>query len=52
MKIFIIEMENIVIFLSQSKVKDELLLDIIKLIIYENEFDESIKLRLFENIGF
>ncbi len=49
---FIFEMENIVVWLAESKIDDNLLLDIIKSIINEDEFDESIKLRLFESIGF
>ena len=49
---FMFEMENIVVWLAQSKIDDKLLLDILKSIINEDEFDESIKLRLFENIGF
>lgn len=49
---FIFEMENIVVWLAEGKIQDELLLDIILSIINEDEFDESIKLRLFESIGF
>lgn len=49
---FIFEMENIVVWLAESKIDDDLLLDIVKSIINEDEFDESIKLRLFESIGF
>lgn len=49
---FIFEMENIVVWLAEGKIDDNLLLDIIKSIINEDEFNESIKLRLFENIGF
>jgi death-on-curing protein len=49
---FIFEMENIVVWLAESKIDDNLLLDIIKSIINENEFNESIKLRLFNSIGF
>jgi death-on-curing protein len=49
---FIFEMENIVVWLAEGKIDDDLLLDIVKSIINEDEFDESIKLRLFESIGF
>lgn len=49
---FIFEMENIVVWLAEGKVDDILLLDIVKSIINEDEFNESIKLRLIENIGF
>jgi len=49
---FIFEMENIVVWLAEGKIDDDLLLDIIKSIIEEDDFNESIKLRLFENIGF
>jgi len=49
---FIFEMENIVVWLAQGKINDGLLLDIVTSIINEDEFDESIKLRLFESIGF
>jgi len=45
-------MENIVVWLADNKIDDNLLLDIILSIIYENNFSESIKLRLIENIGF
>jgi death-on-curing protein len=49
---FILEMENIVVWLAEGKIDDDLLLDIVTSIIYEDEFNESIKLRLFETIGF
>jgi len=49
---FIFEMENIVVWLAEGKVDDILLLDIVKSIINEDEFDESIKLRLIENIQY
>jgi death-on-curing protein len=49
---FIVEMENIVVWLAEGKIDDDLLLDIITSIIYENEFNESIKLRLFEAVAF
>lgn len=49
---FIQEMENIVVWLAEGKIDDELLLDIISSIINEDEFNESIKLRIIENVGF
>jgi death-on-curing protein len=49
---FIVEMENIVVWLAEGKIDDDLLLDIVTSIIYENEFNESIKLRLFEAVAF
>jgi len=49
---FIFEMENIVVWLAAGKIDDTLLLDILISIINENDFNESIKLRLFNNIGF
>jgi len=49
---FIFEMENIVVWLAEGKIDDDLLLDIIVSIINEDNFNESIKLRLFEKIGF
>ena len=43
-------MENIVVWLAEGKIKDELLLDIVTSIIEEDEFNESIKLRIFEAV--
>jgi len=50
-KRFILEMENIVVWLAEGKIKDDLLLKIIKEIINDNEFDESLKLEIFEAIS-
>jgi len=47
---FIVEMENIVVWLAEGKIDDDLLLDILTSIIHEDEFNESIKLRIIENI--
>lgn len=44
-------MENIVVWLAEGKIKDDLLLKIIKEIINDNEFDESLKLEIFEAIS-
>ncbi len=48
---FVVEMENIVVWLAEGKIEDALLLDIIISIIHEDNFSESIKLRLFEAIS-
>lgn len=48
---FVQEMENIVVWLAEGKIKDDLLLDIVKSIIEEDEFNESIKLRIFEALS-
>jgi death-on-curing protein len=48
---FIKEMENIVVWLAEGKIDDNLLLDILTSIIYEDEFNESVKLRLFEVVS-
>lgn len=48
---FVQEMENIVVWLAEGKIKDDLLLDIVKSIIEEDEFNESIKLRIFEAVS-
>lgn len=48
---FFKEMENIVVWLADGKIDDELLLDIIKSIINEDEFNESIKLSIIEVVG-
>lgn len=50
-KRFILEMENIVVWLAEGKIKDDLLLKIIKVIIDDNEFDESLKLEIFEAVS-
>ena len=49
---FIFEMENIVVWLAEGRIDDDLLLDIVTSIIYEDEFSESVKLRLIEVVGF
>ena len=45
---FIQEMENIVVWLAEGKINDALLLDILEAIIQDDEFNESIKLRIYE----
>lgn len=47
---FILEMENIVVWLAEGKIKDDLLLEIIQSIIYEDDYTESLKLKIFEAI--
>lgn len=47
---FMYEMEEIVVWLAEGRIKDDLLLDIIHNIINEDEFDETIKLRIFESV--
>ena len=49
---FIFEMENIVVWLAEGRIDDDLLLDIVTSIIYEDGFNESVKLRLIEVVGF
>jgi death-on-curing protein len=49
-KRFVYEMEEIVVWLAEGKIDDDLLLDIIHSIINESEFDESIKLRIIESV--
>lgn len=47
---FILKMENIVVWLAESKINDELLLNILHSIIEEDEFNESLKLAIFEAV--
>ncbi len=47
---FISEMEEVVVWLAEGKIDDDLLLDIIESIIIEDEFNESIKLRIIESV--
>ncbi|MDN5094769.1 type II toxin-antitoxin system death-on-curing family toxin [Aliarcobacter butzleri] len=47
---FIIEMEEIVVWLAEGKIKDDLLLEIVKSIINEDEFSESLKLKIIETV--
>lgn len=49
---FVIEMEEIVVWLAEGKIKDELLLEIIISIINDDEFSESLKLKIIEAVGF
>lgn len=45
---FVQEMEEIVVWLAEGKIKDDLLLEIIEEIINEDEFSESLKLKIIE----
>lgn len=47
---FIQEMEEIVVWLAENKIKDDLLLEIIDSIINEDEFSESLKLKIIESV--
>lgn len=49
---FVREMEEIVVWLAEGKIDDELLLDIVSSIINDDEFNESLKLRIVEAVGF
>lgn len=49
---FIVEMEEIVVWLAEGKIKDELLLEIINSVINEDYFSESLKLKIIEAVGF
>lgn len=48
---FVQEMEEIVIWLAENKIKDDLLLEIIDSIINEDDFNESLKLKIIESVG-
>jgi death on curing protein len=41
------EMENIVVWLAENKIKEDLLKDLIESLIYEDDYSEELKLRLF-----
>ena len=45
-------MENIVVWLAEGKIDDTLLLDIVASIIEDDDFNESIKIRLLESVRF
>jgi death on curing protein len=46
-KKFVMEMENIVVWLAENKIKEDLLKDLIESLIYEDDYSEELKLRLF-----
>ena len=48
---FVLEMENIVVWLAEGKIDDDLLLEIIISIIEEEEFSESLKYKIYEAVN-
>jgi death on curing protein len=46
-KKFVMEMENIVVWLAENRIKEDLLKDLIESLIYEDDYSEELKLRLF-----
>lgn len=48
---FLHEMENIVVWLAEGKINDDLLLDIITSIIQEDDYSEDLKLRIIEAVS-
>lgn len=48
---FVQEMEEIVVWLAENKIKDDLLLEIIDSIINKDDFNESLKLKIIESVG-
>jgi len=50
-KKFVIEMENIAVWVAEGKISKELLTDIIESLIYENNFSESLKLKILHAIS-
>jgi len=49
---FVQEMEEIVVWLAEGKINDDLLLEVVDSIINEDEFSESLKLKIIEAVGF
>ena len=49
-KKFVMEMENIVVWVAEGKISKELLKDVIASIIYETEYSEELRLRLMVSI--
>ncbi len=49
---FVQEMEEIVVWVAEGKITDALLLEIIHSIIQEDEFSESLKLKIIESVAF
>jgi death-on-curing protein len=50
-KKFVIEMENIVVWLAENKVSKELLHKIVFSIVYEDDFSEELKLQILQEIS-
>jgi death-on-curing protein len=47
---FILEMENIVVWLAENKISESLLLEILSSIIEEEEFSEGLKLEIIQSV--
>lgn len=45
---FIIEMENIAVYVADNLISKELLLEIISSILYEDDYEESLKLKIID----
>lgn len=45
-EIFVMKMENIVVWLAENKIKEDLLKDLIYSLIHEDDYNEELKLRL------
>ncbi len=50
-KKFIRELENIIVWVAEKKISEELLLRIVTSIIYEDEYSEELKLEIINNIS-
>lgn len=50
-KKFVLEMENIVVWLAENKISKELLLKIVTSLIMDDEYPEELKLELIEAVG-
>jgi death on curing protein len=50
-KKFVIEMENIVVWLAENRIQKDLLRDLVESLIYENDYNEELKLRLFLTVS-
>ena len=50
-KKFILEMENIVVWLARNKISKELLLKLVTSIIMDDEYPEELKLELIDAVG-
>lgn len=48
---FVLEMENIVVWLAENKISKELLLKLVTSLIMDDEYSEELKLELFEAVG-
>jgi death on curing protein len=47
----VIEMENIVVWLAENRIQKDLLRDLVESLIYENDYNEELKLRLFLTVS-